>query len=103
MSGLEAQPQDTPRLVVLAHGSLRQADFRDRVAAVAHAGFDGVGLHVREYARLRSEGWSDADLRAVLAGAGVRLVEIETGLPGSAAHIAALGEFLRVVRARRKR
>jgi sugar phosphate isomerase/epimerase len=33
---------------------------------------------VREYARLRSQGWSDADLRAVLTDAGVRLVEIET-------------------------
>ena len=78
MSAPEAQPQGAPRLVVLAHGSLRHADFRDRVAAVARAGFDGLGLHVREYARLRSEGWSDADLRAVLTGAGLRLVEIET-------------------------
>lgn len=40
---LEAQPQGTPRLVVLAHGSLRHADFRDRVAAVARVGFDGLG------------------------------------------------------------
>ena len=78
MSALEAEPQGTPRPVVLAHGSLRNAGFRDRVAAVARAGFDGLGLHVREYARMRSEGWSDADLRAVLTGAGVRLVEIET-------------------------
>jgi sugar phosphate isomerase/epimerase len=78
MSALEAQPRDTRHLVVLAHGSLRNAGFRDRVAGVAHAGFDGLGLHVREYARLRSEGWSDANLRAVLADAGVRLVEIET-------------------------
>jgi sugar phosphate isomerase/epimerase len=68
------------RELILAHGSLRQADFRDRVAAVAGAGFDGLGWHVREYARLRAEGWSDADLRAVLANAGVRLVEIETVL-----------------------
>lgn len=75
---MSASPLGTPRPVVLAHGSLRHADFRDRVAAVARAGFDGLGLHVREYARLRSQGWSDADLRAVLADAGVRLVEIET-------------------------
>src|SRR5579863_3563761 len=78
MSMPEAQLQGSPRPVVLAHGSLRHADFRDRVTAVARAGFDGLGLHVREYARLRSQGWSDADLRAVLTGAGVRLVEIET-------------------------
>lgn len=69
-----------PRHLVLAHGSLRTADFRDRVAAAAEAGFDGLGLHAREYPRLRAEGWSDADLRAVLADAGVRLVEIETVL-----------------------
>ena len=31
MSAPEAQPRGAPRLVVLAHGSLRQADFRDRV------------------------------------------------------------------------
>ena len=78
MSAPEAQPQGAPRPVVLAHGSLHHADFRDRVAAVARTGFDGLGLHVGEYARLRSEGWSDADIRAVLTGAGVRLVEIET-------------------------
>jgi sugar phosphate isomerase/epimerase len=78
MSAPEAQPQGPARPVVLAHGSLRHTDYRDRVAAVARAGFDGLGLHVREYARLQSEGWSDADIRAVLTAAGVRLVEIET-------------------------
>ena len=68
MSAPQAQPQGSPRPVILAHGSLRHADFRDRVAAVASAGFDGLGLHVREYAQLRSQGWSDADIRAVLTG-----------------------------------
>jgi sugar phosphate isomerase/epimerase len=72
------RPQDTRRPVVLAHGSLRKAGFRDRVAAVAHAGFDGLGLNVREYARLRSDGWSDADIRVMLTDTGLRLVEIET-------------------------
>ena len=33
MSAMNAQPLDPPRPVVLAHGSLRHADFRDRVAA----------------------------------------------------------------------
>jgi sugar phosphate isomerase/epimerase len=80
MNAPAAQPASVPRPLVLAHGSLRHASFRDRVEAVARAGFDGLGLHVREYARLRAEGWSDADLRAVLAGGGVRLVEIETVL-----------------------
>jgi sugar phosphate isomerase/epimerase len=69
-----------PRPLVLAHGSLRAADLRDRVTAAAEAGFDGLGLHAREYPRLRAEGWSDADLRAVLADAGIQLMEIETVL-----------------------
>jgi sugar phosphate isomerase/epimerase len=73
-------PSPGERVLVLAHGSLRNAGFRDRVLAAAQAGFDGLGLHVREYARLRAEGRSDADLRAVLADAGLRLVEIETVL-----------------------
>jgi hypothetical protein len=37
MSAPQAQPQSPPRPVVLAHGSLRNADFGDRVAAVAGA------------------------------------------------------------------
>jgi len=44
MSAPQAQPPGPPRPVILAHGSLRHADFRDRVAAVARAGFDGLGL-----------------------------------------------------------
>jgi sugar phosphate isomerase/epimerase len=67
------------RDIVLAHGSLRAAGFRERVAAASAAGCD-VGLNVREYERLTAEGWSGADLRAVLDGHGVRLVEIETAV-----------------------
>ena len=66
MSAPEAQPQGPARLVVLAHGSLRHTDFRDRVEAVARAGFDGLGLHVREYARLQSEGPKTGELDALI-------------------------------------
>jgi hypothetical protein len=40
---MSAQPLDVPRPVILAHGSLRHADFRDRVAAVARAGSTASG------------------------------------------------------------
>jgi sugar phosphate isomerase/epimerase len=66
--------------LVLAHGCLRTAGFRERVRAAAGTGFDGIGLNVREYERLRAEGWSDADVRAVLDESGVGLVEIETAV-----------------------
>ena len=67
--------------LVLAQGTLRGAGFRDRVGAAAAAGFAGIGLATRAYARLREQGWSDAALGAVLDDAGVRLVEVE-GLLG---------------------
>jgi sugar phosphate isomerase/epimerase len=37
-------------------------------------------MHVRDYANLRSAGWTDADLRAVLRDNGFDLIEIETVL-----------------------
>ena len=66
-----------PRIIV-ANGSLRAGGFRERVLAAREAGFDGFGMHVRDYANLRSAGWTDADLRAVLRDNGFDLIEIET-------------------------
>ena len=68
-----------PRIIV-ANGSLRTGGFRERVLAAREAGFDGFGMHVRDYANLRSAGWTDADLRAVLRDNGFDLIEIETVL-----------------------
>jgi len=51
--------------------------FRERCEAAAAAGFGGVGLHVDDLARTQAAGLSGADMRAVLDGAGLRLVEIE--------------------------
>src|SRR3954453_8370735 len=64
--------------VVLANGSLRTAGLRERAEAVAAAGLDGFGIHVRDYDRWRSEGGSDADLRALIDHFGIDLIEIET-------------------------
>ena len=40
--------------------------FADRVRACAEAGFDGMCLHLRDYAEQIAAGATDADLRAVL-------------------------------------
>jgi sugar phosphate isomerase/epimerase len=67
---------DHPHLV-LAWGTVRYASFPDRVAAAAHAGFDSIGMAVGDYLQLRRNGWSDADVSAVLRSYGVTLDEVE--------------------------
>ncbi|WP_448624273.1 sugar phosphate isomerase/epimerase family protein [Geodermatophilus sp. URMC 64] len=67
-----------PDDLILSHFSLGRArPFEERVRAAADAGFAAMGLYVREYQRLRSEGATDADLNAVLDAHGLRVVEIE--------------------------
>lgn len=72
-------PSAVPPIIV-ANGSLRSAGFRERVLAARAAGFDGFGMHIRDYAKLRSAGWTDADLHGVLQDSGFDLIEIETVL-----------------------
>ena len=43
---------------ILSHFSVRGANWPDRVAAAAGAGFAGVGLYVGEYVRLQQAGWT---------------------------------------------
>jgi sugar phosphate isomerase/epimerase len=67
-----------PDDLILSHFSLgRFRPFEERVRAAAEAGFAAMGLYVGDYQRLRTEGASDADLRAVLDQHGMRVVEIE--------------------------
>ena len=64
--------------LILSHFSLGRArPFEERVRAAADAGFAAMGFYIGEYQRLRAEGASDADLRAVLCAHGLRVVEIE--------------------------
>ncbi|WP_167761655.1 TIM barrel protein [Blastococcus sp. CT_GayMR19] len=51
--------------------------FERRCEAAAAAGFSGLGLHVDDLARTRASGLDVAGMRALLDGAGLRLVEIE--------------------------
>ncbi len=51
--------------------------FRARVEACAAAGYDGMCLHIRDYAECRAAGWADADLRRVLDDNGITHVGLE--------------------------
>ena len=67
-----------PDDLILSHFSLgRFRPFEERVRAAAEAGFAAMGFYVGDYLRLRADGATDADLRAVLAYHGMRVVEVE--------------------------
>lgn len=63
--------------IVLCAGTIPRASFRERVAAASAGGFDGVSLRLRDYTRARADGLSDADMRALLAGEGMAVAEVE--------------------------
>ncbi len=51
--------------------------FEQRCEAAAAAGFTGIGLQIDDLARTAASGLDAAQMRAVLSGTGLRLVEIE--------------------------
>lgn len=77
-----AAPGALPRAdeleLVLANGCLRTPDLAARCAAAAGAGFSFIGWSGREFARYRTEGWTDAAMAAVVRDHGLALIEIET-------------------------
>jgi len=78
LAGLPGYADLGPGDLILSHFSLgRFRPFEERVRAAAEAGFAALGLYVGDYQRLRAEGASDADMRAVLDQHGLRVVEIE--------------------------
>ncbi|WP_409329690.1 sugar phosphate isomerase/epimerase family protein [Trujillonella humicola] len=78
LAALPGYPDLGPDDLVLAHFSLgRHRPFAERVGAAAAAGFAALGLYAADYRRLRAEGATDADLRAVLDEHGMRVVELE--------------------------
>jgi sugar phosphate isomerase/epimerase len=77
-------PQGDPELVAsfftlsgAGFGEAPRHGFEQRCEAAAAAGFAGVGLHVDDLARTFASGLDPAGMRAILGGAGLRLVEIE--------------------------
>ncbi|HZB21477.1 MAG TPA: sugar phosphate isomerase/epimerase family protein [Blastococcus sp.] len=78
LAALPGYPDLGPDDLILSHFSLGRArPFDERVRAAAGAGFAAMGLYIGEYQRLRAEGLTDADLRAVLDAHGMRVLEIE--------------------------
>lgn len=69
-------PLDTP-LVLSRNTVTAAAGFRTFVEAAATAGYDGIGLRPKDRERALAEGLRDADLRAILRGNGLELVELE--------------------------
>ena len=51
--------------------------FAERCEAAAAAGFAGIGLHTADLARTRDAGTSSGEMRALLRGCRLKLVEIE--------------------------
>ncbi|MET0765840.1 MAG: sugar phosphate isomerase/epimerase [Blastococcus sp.] len=79
-----ARPPDGPDLVAsfftlsgAGFGEPPRHTFEQRCEAAAAAGFHGIGLHADDLARTAAAGLDVAGMRAVLAGTGLCLVEIE--------------------------
>ena len=66
-----------PDDLVLCSGTIRAVPFAHTVSAASAAGFQGVSLYYDEYAIARAEGWTDADMRALLDDNGVAVAEID--------------------------
>jgi sugar phosphate isomerase/epimerase len=100
LAALPGYPDLGPDDLILSHFSLgRFRPFEERVRAAAEAGFAAMGLYIGDYQRLKAQGASDADLRAVLDHHGLRIVEIEalrgwsaTGKAGKAGKAGEAGE-----------
>ena len=77
-----------PRDLVLCSGTLpRDVSFRDRVDAAARAGFSGISMWGRDYARARSDGHDDGEIRSIIDDAGLAVGEVDPvwwWLPGAA-------------------
>ena len=66
-----------PEDLVLCSGTLPGASFAERVAAAAAGGFSGISLFANDYERAKSDGLSDADMRAMLADQGLAIAELD--------------------------
>ncbi|WP_448623883.1 sugar phosphate isomerase/epimerase family protein [Geodermatophilus sp. URMC 64] len=84
--------------LILANGSIGPVPFEERVSAAAAGGFDGIGLSVWEYTRLRGEGLEIAQMRDALDRHGLRLAELEVFLGFSVSGAAAQSEPIPGVR-----
>jgi sugar phosphate isomerase/epimerase len=74
--------------LVLCSGTLpRDISFRERVDAAAAAGFAGISMWGRDYARARRDGHPDSEIRSIIEDAGLGVGEVDPvwwWLPGAA-------------------
>jgi sugar phosphate isomerase/epimerase len=77
-----------PEDLVLCSGTLpRATPFRQRLEAAAAGGYAGLSLWGRDYAAARAEGYSDADMAALIADHGLAVGELDPAwwwTPGAA-------------------
>jgi sugar phosphate isomerase/epimerase len=77
-----------PDDLVLCSGTVpRRTPFRDRLEAAVQAGYQGISLWGRDYCDARDEGYSDADLVALLRDHGLVVAELDPAwwwTPGAA-------------------
>jgi sugar phosphate isomerase/epimerase len=60
----------------LSASTIEKAPWRERLAAAQAGGFDGIGLRPTHWKAARADGLTDIDLKAMLADAGLELIEI---------------------------
>lgn len=68
-------PEETP--FILAHHTIPNAGFEERVRAGALAGYDGIGLNFVGYRQCRESGLTDDEMAAVLNAYDQRILEVE--------------------------
>lgn len=66
-----------PNDLVLCSGTLIEASFRERVDAAGAGGYQGISMWPRDYQSARSEGLSNADIKALLADNGLEIAELD--------------------------
>lgn len=66
-----------PDDLIMSALTVTTSDFRVRVEAAAGAGYTGIGMRPSFYEQARSEGATDAQLRAILDDHGVQVAELE--------------------------
>jgi sugar phosphate isomerase/epimerase len=66
-----------PDALVLCAGTLGAASLRTKLEAAAAAGFEGVSIFVHELAQARSDGFGEADVKALAADLGLGFAELD--------------------------
>jgi sugar phosphate isomerase/epimerase len=66
-----------PYDLVLCSGTLIRHGIPEMVQAAAAGGFRGISVWPQDYRRARAEGWSDADLRRLIADHGLEVTDLD--------------------------